>query len=243
MSIGRTKIKFPVVVLIAVSVVLSGCVSLDRQAFNRSANPHIKTVSIPKPVNPETYSVNILHHPGASFGLIGGLIAAAELSTKSSGVTDAIKTVGFDPGQALSEAIKAALEKQNQFAVTLVPGPTRKEGAFIEDYNTVEGAGDAVLDTAISYIGYWASSHSAPYYPTLSVATRLVDMRTKAILYNAMFVYGPVPIVPTGVTKMIPGPEFMKPDYDALLANKEELVGGLKYAIGKVAESVALDLK
>lgn len=217
--------------------------SIDRQAFNRSANDHIKSVSITKPINPESYSVNIIHHPANSFGLIGGLIAAAELSAKASGVTDAIKAGGFDVGALLSEAIKADLEKDGRFSVSIIEGPTRKPHVFIEDYKALEKASDAILDIYIGLIGYWANSHSSPYYPTLSVGARLVDLRSKAIIYNALFIYGPANIIPAGATRITPQPEFAKSTYDALLAHPEELTGGLKYAISKVADGIAVDLR
>ena len=58
--------------LLAFSVALAGCVTVENQPFNKEAHAKIKTIAIlPAPAVPD-YSINILHHPGASFGLIGG---------------------------------------------------------------------------------------------------------------------------------------------------------------------------
>jgi len=68
-------------------LVLSACMSVPQQHFNQAANPQIKRIAV-VPVNkPSEYVVEIVHHPGNSFGLIGGLVALTETSSKTNQFT------------------------------------------------------------------------------------------------------------------------------------------------------------
>lgn len=184
-----------------------------------------------------------MHHPAGAFGLVGGLIAAAELSAKGSGLTEAIKATGFDVAAHLRDATKIALEQDGGFAIKMIEGPARKPHAFLEDYKSVDSDSDAILDMYVGLAGYWANSHSTPYYPTLSVGVRVLDTHSKAVIYNAMFIYGPANVIPAGATRISPQTNFSKSNYDALLAQPDDLTGGLKYAIEKIAKALAQDLR
>ena len=71
------KIMRVAALLVAASALLAGCAQVPRQAFNAQAAKSIHKVVLARTQNQTQYDTNILGHPGMSFGLIGGLIAAA----------------------------------------------------------------------------------------------------------------------------------------------------------------------
>ena len=74
----------------AVVILIAGCAQLPKQAFNKEAAKGIKTVVIAQPEDQDSYEAAVLGHPAAGFGLIGGLVAAADIQMKSSRLTSAI---------------------------------------------------------------------------------------------------------------------------------------------------------
>ena len=69
---------------------LVGCANIPRTAFNKEANKNIKKIAVIEQKDQEKYNVNILAHPGAGFGLIGGIVAAVDMNAKSNRLTTAI---------------------------------------------------------------------------------------------------------------------------------------------------------
>jgi hypothetical protein len=232
------------VVVAAVALTLSGCVTIDRQGFNREGNGHIKSIAVLKAPRPAEYSVNIIHHPGVSFGLIGGLAAAIEISTKTSGLTEKINATGFDAAQVLTDAVMAELQKDSRFKLIAVDEDHHSgKTTFLEDYARLDNQADAVLDFVPKVMGYWAASHTTPYYPTLSVAVRLVDLHSKNVIYNSLFVYGPLNVVPKGSTQMMPSAQFAVASYDELIGQPDRSTNGLKSVAAEIASRIAADLR
>src|SRR5688572_24109194 len=150
--------------LLLVTLALTGCVTVENQPFNKEAHARIKTIAIlPAPAVPE-YSINIMHHPGASFGLIGGLIAAAEMGSKGTAFTASMQEQKFDVAKALTDAVQKEVE-QRGYTVVVLNDMKRTDAKLLEDYGTVRADADAYLDLVVGIAGYWANSHTTPYYP------------------------------------------------------------------------------
>jgi hypothetical protein len=64
---------------------LAGCAEMPKQAFNARKATQLKRVVLVHPENQTEYATDIVNHPGVSFGLIGGLIAAADIQTLHTG--------------------------------------------------------------------------------------------------------------------------------------------------------------
>ena len=226
--------------LLLISLVLAGCVTVENQPFNKEAHSRIKTIAIlPAPAVPE-YTINIMHHPGASFGLIGGLIAAAEMGSKGTAFTAAMQEQKFDVAKALTEAVQKEVE-QRGYTVVVVNDVKRTEPKLLEDYGTVRADADAYLDVVVGIAGYWANSHTTPYYPTLSTPVRLVSAKDKAIVYNSLIVYGPY-AGPKGATRLVPDSSYASDSFNALQAAPARSVEGFRSAIQAVAKQIASDL-
>jgi uncharacterized protein YcfL len=57
--------------LFFVALLATGCASIPQQSFNAEANKTIKTIALITPPIVKQVEVSIVHHPAASFGLIG----------------------------------------------------------------------------------------------------------------------------------------------------------------------------
>ena len=219
---------------------VAGCVTVENQPFNKEAHSRIKTIVIlPAPPVPE-YSINILHHPGASFGLIGGLVAAAELGSKATQFTTTMQEQKFDVAKTLTEAVKAEIERRG-YTVVVLDELKRSDGKLLPDYAAIPVKGDAYLDFVVGVAGYWANSHTTPYYPTLTTPVRMIDARDKAIVYNSMIVYGPYG-GPKGATQITPDSTFAVGNFSALQAAPARSVEGIRSAIQAIAKQIASDL-
>src|ERR1700675_1058573 len=119
--------------LILCAVLSSGCVSVPNQSYNKAAHGEIKKIGLVKVSNPADYSVNLVHHPGASFGLIGGLIAAEDIDTKSKTFTQQQVDKYIRLGPDLTEALRQALVA-NGFEVILVDAGDKPRAEFLKDY-------------------------------------------------------------------------------------------------------------
>lgn len=219
---------------------LTGCATVSNQPYNKEANTQVKTIVVlPAPEVPE-YSINIMYHPGASFGLVGGLIAAAELSSKASDFTADMQGQHLDVAKMLTEAVKTEVEKRG-YAVVLLDDYKRDGREQLQDYGTLPGKGDAYLDFVVTVAGYWANSHTTPYYPMLSAPVRLVSTKDKTVLYNSLIVYGPFG-GPKGATHITPDSTFAIDSFDTLRQSPTHSADGLKSAVQAVAKQIASDL-
>ena len=222
------------------SIVLAGCVTVENQPFNKDAHARIKTIVIlPAPAVPE-YSINIMHHPGVSFGLIGGLVAAAELTSKASAFTSVMQEQKFDAAKTLTEAVKSELERRG-YSVVMVNELTRPDGKLLSDYAAIPVKGDAYLDFVVGTAGYWANSHTTPYYPMLSTPVRLVDAKDQSVVYNSLIVYGPYG-GPKGATQITPDGAYAVGSFNTLQSSPSQSVEGIRSAIQAVAKQIASDL-
>jgi len=176
-------------ILLTVLVMLVGCANVPRQDFNKAANNHLKKIAVITGEQPKEYQVDIIHHPGLSFGLVGGLVAAADMASKSSTFSEAAKpeTVG------LNSALKDSLQQigaTNNFELVFLDAPIAENNGFIQDYTVLKSDADAFLDVRFSMAGYRAQYPTSPYVPTLMAKAQMVDAKSNDIIYQATLHYG-----------------------------------------------------
>jgi len=221
------------ITVIAVVMLLFGCAN-PKQSFNPAANKHIQSIAVLTPVNPKEISVHVIHHPGMQFGLVGGLIAAADIASKTNQYQEAIAAVKINWAERAQARILLSLEKAG-YKVTSLSIPSREPGKFQEEY---EGAQvDAYLDYYFN-ISYAATTPTSDYTPSIFLFARLVDAKTKAILYEDRIAYGyqhkygdPVHIPSSNV--------YLYNNIDILceqgIKSLEPLKEGIHHAVDKVA--------
>jgi hypothetical protein len=212
---------------------------VPHQAYNKSANTHVKTIALVSVANPAEYSVNLVNHPGMSFGLVGGLVAAADVGSKSKTFTQQQVDKYLALGPELTAALRDELRAGGFEVVDLAVGPDAR-AEFLKEYPAAEC--DAFLDTTIRGAGYWAQYPSTPYLPTIFAPVRLVDSRTRKVLYTTQ-IFNTDGNVPKGGTQLQPDTAFAFADFPALKADPTKAADGLKKAARKVALQIVSDLK
>jgi len=210
-----------------------GCAN-PKQSFNSAANKQLNHIAVVMPVNPKEIMVNIIHHPGAQFGLIGGLIAAADAASKTSQYQEAIKSESIDWAQRAQNKLTESLTASG-YHVTQLQAEKRDNGAYLQTYPNNKA--DAYLDYYFS-LSYIAATPTSDYMPSIFLNARLVDAKSKAILYEDRISYGYHHQY--GEPVHIPSPsEYLYNDIDILSQNGiqslEALKEGIQLAVDKIA--------
>ena len=236
------KSFFAVIATIAMAGVLSGCATLPKQEFNRAANQNIKSITLLEPAGTDEYQVRDLGHIGNSFGLIGALIAEADIASKSHRFTSAMVGKDYHVLEEFRDTLKTALEKDG-YIVHVVPVKRGQPDDFLEKYNAVASDDDAILDTAVSS-GYLCATMTTDYIPYVRADVRLVKRTSGEILYREIVSYGyeiPYDQHNNAVSIAAKG-DYAFNDFDALTASTDKALAGMREGLPLVVQQVAHDL-
>ena len=188
--------KIQLLLLGLVFALLPGCAAIEKQAFNRSANKSIRSVTIIEPTPAEGFGVVILNHPALNFGLIGATIYATEMKTKSDSFDAVMKPLGWSLTEDLVKQLAAQLTAEG-FDVKVARIPRDSKG-LIKDYKAFKSDGkwkdllatDAWLDVSTRDPLYVANGPTADYLPSIGLTVRLVTANDQSVLYREDFFYG-----------------------------------------------------
>jgi len=232
---------------LAFASILTGCVSMPKQqAFNRETHTTIKTIAVLE-THETRPAVFMMNHPGANFGLIGGLIAAGDMASKEKKLNALIEQAQFQPLGYFRERLTVRMEERGYTLVwpqSQVEKTKASRGTFglRKAYTDTQGA-DAQMDINFGFFGYAAAGagDAAPYRPTATMAVRLVSPDGKQNYYTDYFAYNNVFNMRDAVA-MNADPEFSYPGFDELQAAGPRSVDGLKLAIDSIASEIARQL-
>jgi hypothetical protein len=230
---------FKPIFLIVSLMVLGGCAQFPKQAFNKAAHDNVRHIALLSPAKSDDYTVYMAHHPGMSFGLIGGIIAAADMQSKSSEFTAKLKEREFDFAARLTDAIEAELLRQN-FKVTRV-NVTREKPELLTDYSVVKAEADAYLDWVINWQGYLTAAATTDYTPSARVAFRLVTPQKKEVIYSELIGYG----FQIGASQAVTLPadaKYTYSNFSKLISSIDEAVAGLSEGVPLISKQVGIDL-
>lgn len=224
------------------ALLLSACASFPQQAYNRPANTAVKRIAIVTPAISSKSSAWLAVHPGASFGLVGGLVAAADISSKSNRLTEVVQAEKFDQTQFFIEALQKELQTKGYETVVVAVDRDREKFEFLETYPAIAGS-QAVLDMYSGSYGYMAAGVATPYRPTLWLASRLVSASdSTAVLFADQIFYNPFG-QPKDVITLNAGTEYDANSFDELIANPARVTDGLRVAAAAVATELARQLQ
>lgn len=228
------------VLVFTVCIGLFGCATIPRQAYNRDLNKEVKTIGLLQPAFSGEYAVQNLGHPGTSFGLIGALVAVADMQSKSTEFTVAAKDTKFD---AVGE-FTLALEKQLTAAGYNVRriDVKREKQDFLDSYSSLDPGVDAYFDPVMLYVGYTSASAATPYLPSVRVRGRMVKRGGAEILYSELVIYG---YQFTGIEAVnLPADsKYQFPNFSDLKANVPLAAEGVRVGLPLVADRFGTDLK
>lgn len=222
-------------------IVLSGCTSIPKQDFNAKANADLKKIGVVVDANTEKYSVFLLHHPGVSFGLIGGLVAAADMSSKGSTFTSEVKLSKEMLLEEFRQALRG-LEKDGRYEIQFLAADTDPE-KLLSSYDDLTKQVDAYLDIRLISIGYAAQHVNTPYVPDLTAKVKMVHARTQQTLYEATMVYGEAWRRSEGLVQLPNDKQYSFVDFDHLIREIDKARAGLLAGSNSVGQRVNLDLR
>ena len=225
---------------ILLSLSLVGCATVEKQAFNKEAASGIKSIAVTERTGEESYDVNIIAHPGVSFGLVGGLVAAADLMAKSSKLTGALDPAQTQLQQMLAKKLAQSLNAAG-YQTEIVPVAKTVDNKEVHSAVRSKVNTDALLTVSVQGL-YVAAGPASDYFPYVVVHVLSTDVKTGAKLYQDTITYGYN--FPSTKTVHLPGnPDGRFKNMDELVLDpkrtREELYSGLE----AIAAQIAADLK
>jgi hypothetical protein len=220
--------------------IFTGCMQTPNVNFNAQMNRDIKTIAIVPPKNIKEINIFYYNHPGMSFGLAGGLIAAAEFSSKTSTYNKLIQSAKFDVNKYFLSKLAYYLKKE-KYKVKLLPVDPKRDNKYLKQYPEVDA--NAYLDILLLEVGYIAGGPSAKYKPTVKISARLVKKSDKSIVYDKYLATGENFALAEEVDYIETDMQDSYEDFESLKKNAHKSVNGLKKALDKVAKRLALALK
>jgi hypothetical protein len=227
--------------LLLAAAFLAGCAQVPRQAYNAAAASHVKTVVLVRAENQTEYAANMLGHPGMSFGLIGGLIAAADIQSKTNRLTTALQPQETRLQERFAEKLTERLKASGYEAkVVVLPKDTRPDQALGAARGLATG-GDAFVLVDLQG-GYWTAGPSTDYLPRLTAKLKTVETKTEKVLYEDTITYGyATPQLET--VHLASEPAYRFNTIELLVADPVKARQGLYTGLDAVADQVAKDLK
>ncbi len=228
------------VVLGVVVLMFSGCTKLPNLDYNAQMNRDIHTIAIIPPKKIEDIGVFYFNHPGESFGLIGGLAAAAEFSSKKTTYNNLIKSEKFDPDRYFTQKLADYL-KDEGYSVHLLPYDKRRDNDYMKKYPNINT--DAFLDVVILDLGYIAGSPSSSYKPTVRAKVKMLKRKNQTTLYEKYIGAGENFALSEEADYAGDDTTHHYKDFDTLKKHAQESVEGIKKALDMLARHIADALK
>jgi hypothetical protein len=238
--------------LIATCVVLglTACATPEKQAFNRSANKAIKSLTILEPTPSEGFGINVQNHPGLSFGLIGATVYAAEMQTKSRSLDEAMKPHNWSLTDEFVKQLEAALIAAGyQVKRAKVE---RERFKLITNYKELLGNSaikpmldtDAWLDVQTRDPLYVANSPTADYIPSIGLTARLVASSDQALLYREDLLYGfSFPAGRLEPVVIAADSKYRFANMDALKLDTKQTLAGISEGVPRLVSRIVQDIQ
>jgi hypothetical protein len=227
--------------LVVVAIAIAGCAQpVKRQAYNTEANAGVRQVVLAQLADQSSYEAVIVGHPGESFGLIGGLMAAADTQAKSNKLTAAVDAAQTKLRDQFTKLLLGGLTAQGfTVEVVVVPEETAPESAVAKV--KAESKADAIMVSRVTG-SYWAAGPMTDYQPRILADIVVIHLATGATLYQDTFTYGYTDPNQKDTVHFPADPKYKFKDIDALVANpglaREGWVEGLKLISAQVVNDV-----
>lgn len=220
---------------------LSGCgATVGRQAFNREVGVSLQSVAVTERSEPEEYSVMIMGHPGLSFGLVGGLIAMADMKAKGTRLNKALDPAQTGLRRRLSSQIAQELG-QNGYQTKVLPLKADVEDKELIAVVSKDDQSDMVLSLKFQ-ASYVAAGPSTPYYPYVSAHVVATVRSTSKVVYEDWLTYG----YSFPNTKAVHFPsedKYAFADMEALETQPEQARAALTVGVDTLVAQIVRDLK
>ncbi len=236
--------RLPRCLLPLLLLAITGCVSYqvpdaDYQPFNRALHQHVRHIGILTPGVAEDLQVRIVNPAENNLPLLGPLVAEGVAASRSSRLEALTAQQGFRQGQTMLDSLRKTLERAG-YTVSHIE-LDRPEARFVRRYQDYPAV-DALLDAYGTHAGYYAAGSSTPFRPTVFMGVRLVDARTRTVLFSDSFVYNPIGDTGDAITLQADA-AYAFTFYDDLEAAPDKAVEGLKQGYQAIADKLGVLLR
>lgn len=233
-------VRYGVPALLLVSILATGCATVERAPLSPEAKSRIKTVALVAVDEPEKYFLIPGQMPAGSalymFGALGGLvlggIEASRAESATNEFTAAVKPTHPDVARHWNDSIAESLQTKG-YVVTRLPRLSKKHGEKELDCTPMAGKFDAVLLTSIS-AGYAVESSVEPRVVAL---VRLASSNCTDTHFSDGYLYSARPI--GEYTHIERDPKFAFASRDALMADPQTAKQALRTGLAEIARRAA----
>lgn len=226
------------ILAIAMVIAVAGCATIPRESYNKIANGDVHRVCVLAPPATREYAIQNIGHVGYSFGLVGALIAAGDIRSKTNDFTEAAQSAGFDLAREYQAAVMTAMQKAGY--ETKLLAMERSKLAYLDSYNDLDDKCDIYLDSTV-FGGYLSASATTDYIPVVRVAMRAVKRTTKEVVYQELVSYG-YEFRGAQAISIAADPKYRFRDHAALMANVPLAVDGIRNGVPLVVAQISRDL-
>ena len=232
-------------VITIAALFLSACASpVAKIDLTKGSMSQVKTIAVMVAPEPTEYTVLNLGHGGMGFGLIGGLIAAADQSDKQKKLTAKYNAEGVSLTTALATQISSALNNAGYNARVEKGNWVAANNQNTLAFDKIQSDADAVLVVSPTILGFVAAGlavRNNDYLPTISVVTNLIKQGSaSAPMYRGFHMTG-WELRQVGWRYTPPKQQFA--DFAALHDGSKNSSKSLNEAAAMIAATVAADLK
>jgi hypothetical protein len=233
---------YRVLLLTALGLLATGCAAPAHRPYDPAISSKIHSIGLLTPAVSDEVAVRMEVHPGESFGVVGMLVAAGDMSGKSGQFRRATRDKGFECSttfvQQLDEGLRAAGYEVHPVDVVR----SRSEYEFLDHYPPADGTVDAYLDLYSDLIGYTAAGGATPYRPTVHLNVRLVRASDHKVLYQDRIAYNAFGDGDGAIT-LTPADAYEFAGFEQLIANPLKALEGLRQAMRATGQALVRQLR
>jgi len=220
------------------AIILSACTTVPK--VDLAAERPVKTITMLKVIEPASQSVINLGGAAGAFGLIGALAQNNLNETHTKAYTELVQQRAAAFASPLESDLSAQLRSAGYNVTSVDLRPTIQTDGRTLDYTAVDVSDDAILHVWFTTLGYLSPPSKIAFQPWITVRVRLLEAKSRKDLYFKTFTCGYQPAA-EGIVHLNADPRFEYDGFDALTANVDDSIAGLRECNRAIATRVAGD--
>ena len=225
------------------ALLLAGCASVPNVDVSRADAARIHRITILGVHEPANIWVTDMGGAAGAFGLVGGLVQAKIDSDHRKVLAQAIEEARPSLSQELVSTALAALKADGfkaTYAPTLAPRPSADRKS--DDYSGLHVDSDAMLSLWYKVVGYISPPSSTRYEPTVLLGVRLVDAKTRQVIFEKTYAVGYAWKI-RNVVQIPADSRYLYKNFDDLIAHSADAVTALKLGEDEAVKRAAWDFR
>lgn len=223
---------------------LAACAGIDKVALKPEAKQGLRRIALVEVAEPAPYTMDPGQLPGGAalymFGALGGAILggieSSRFQSATNRLTGALQPLDPALGKLLMTKIEEGLQAKG-YEVMRVPAPPRLPDGKLYDLAKVQGEPDAVIVATLA-AGYSAAHGGVA--PRVALTATLHRRQGQEALFSDGYLYGNKSL--GNLVFIASDSRHSFPNVDALYAEIEKPLDGLREGTARVAERFVADL-